>query len=93
MTKLYGTYLNFLVLQVVQTAAKPLSVREIAARVYTYDDEREQRNFEDRCRRAVRQLVWDEELTGKVLPSECQANLSITKYYVRKSHEPHQQGA
>lgn len=74
----YGTFLAHLVLDTLKVTDKPLAVREIALLIHVYDTRREQRNFNDRVRRAVRNLREDQLIAS--VDKTTSGNIIITKY-------------
>lgn len=48
--KLRGSYLAFQIFQVLSESNTPLSIKEIAEHLHTYETKREQYNFETRIR-------------------------------------------
>ena len=62
MHKLYGTYLLYLVEEILQRADDPLSIKEIASRIIRLESSREQYNLEERVRRSLSCLEGDGKL-------------------------------
>ncbi|PHN00755.1 hypothetical protein [Flavilitoribacter nigricans] len=62
MHKLYGTYLLYLVEEILKKADDSLSIKEIAARIIRLESSREQYNLEERVRRALSCLEDDGKL-------------------------------
>lgn len=62
MHRLYGTYLLYLVEEILQKAEVPLSIKEIAGRIVRLESAREQYNLEERVRRALYCLENDGKL-------------------------------
>lgn len=75
---LYGTYLNYLFLKELEKVNNALSVREVARKIHAYESAREQRNFEDRLRRAAKSLKTQNKVTTVVVPAK--GNINVTKY-------------
>lgn len=73
---LYGTYLDYCIVELLKEHTQPLSVKEIAALIFVYDTKREQRNLQIRIRGALDRL--DDQLLKET--SVIQNNLVITKY-------------
>jgi len=84
MNEFYGTHLAHLVLQKLKETRKPLAIREIALLIHIYDSKREQRNFIDRCRRAMRSLLSNQLV--KPVSKRVEGNILITKYKLDESN-------
>ena len=60
--KYYGTYLSYLVQELIGKSEKALTAKEIAAKLNQYSDPREQYNLTYRVRRVINQLYEDGQL-------------------------------
>lgn len=83
MHKYYGTYLVHLVRETLKGHPAGLSVREIADRINRFPTPREQRNLENRVRRAIITLEGEESLEKETCGIE--GNLICFKYRLNET--------
>jgi predicted Zn-ribbon and HTH transcriptional regulator len=80
---LYGTYLDYCIVELLKEQKQPLSVKEIAAFIFVYDNKREQRNLQIRIRGALERL--DDQLLKET--AVIRNNLVITKYKLKEDEK------
>lgn len=81
----YGTYLVFLVAEILKKIPEPISVRDLAGMVETTNSQRERSNLENRVRRALAYLDGQGMLEKST--RQTRSNIFQTEYKIKSDEQ------